>query len=447
MGLGLHGGGIASARFFASHGADVTVTDLRDEKILKPSIEALQDHPVRFVLGSHEMQDFIQADIVIKNPAVPETSAFLQAAKYIETDISIFLALIKNPVIAVTGSKGKSTTASAIHYVLQEEKEGAMLGGNITRSPLSFLDTLKEKTPVVLELSSWQLGDLRQRPVLKPKVAVITGILRDHQDKYNSMEKYIGDKKQVYRNQDKTDFTICNLDQEIGKAFAEETPGTPLFFSRSPLPAGIRGAYLSGRKGYIHTGNDDRCCEIVPEEVAVAGKHNRTNLLTAGLALHTMGIDIAAIRTRLAGFPGIEHRLEFFAQQGGVRFYNDSAATIPEAVVEALLSFEEPVHLIMGGTDKEIEFSCLTESATIPKRVYLLEGSAEKKIKAAFSAGGVVIPKTFSSLETAVRSAVAESSPGEIILLSPGCASFEMFLNEFDRGRRFKKIIQNLQEK
>ena len=218
MGLGLNGGGMPSARYLAGKGAEVTVTDLRDEKVLAPSIEELKAFPIRYVLGRHEMDDFRKADMVIKNPGVRPDSPYLMAAKRIETDISLFLAASPARLMAVTGSKGKSSTSSALHFVLKEYRENAVrggkawLGGNIALSPLSFLDELGEDDDVVLELSSWQLGDLRGRKLLKPRAAIITPIMRDHQDKYGSMEAYVNDKRLIYSDQDDADVTIAEDD-------------------------------------------------------------------------------------------------------------------------------------------------------------------------------------------------------------------------------------------
>ncbi|MDE6736274.1 MAG: UDP-N-acetylmuramoyl-L-alanine--D-glutamate ligase, partial [Treponemataceae bacterium] len=197
MGLGLNGGGEATVRFLLSHGANVTVTDMKTADALAATIASLQNDPslahehLRYVLGEHRMEDFANADCVIKNPGVKyDGNPFLAAAKAIETDISLFLHFSKAPIIAVTGSKGKSSTVSAIHYGLQKAGFTAFLGGNITVSPLTFLDQTDESTPVVLELSSWQLADLRGRKALKPKIALITKIIPDHQNFYHSMLAY-----------------------------------------------------------------------------------------------------------------------------------------------------------------------------------------------------------------------------------------------------------------
>jgi len=232
MGLGLNGGGFASAEFFASRGADVTVTDLRNREILKATIDKLSGYNIRYVLEKHVREDFTGADIVIKNPAVPADSPWLSDAKRIETDISIFLTLSSNPVIAVTGSKGKSTTVSALYHVIKEIHPGAKLGGNITTSPLSFIDSLEadKRSPVVLELSSWQLADLAGKNVLKPAVSVITNILPDHLNRYRGMEEYAADKKLIYHDQDKKDYTLCFYDDEWGKSLQRKLLQKRSFF-------------------------------------------------------------------------------------------------------------------------------------------------------------------------------------------------------------------------
>ncbi|MFQ3621808.1 MAG: Mur ligase family protein, partial [Spirochaetales bacterium] len=203
MGLGLNGGGVEAARFFARNGARVTVTDLRSEETLQPSLQALASFPIRYVLGKHNPEDFSEADLVVKNPAVPPNSPFLKLAKKVETDISLFLTYFTGPIFGVTGTKGKSTVSSALHAGLRKVFPASRLGGNITVSPLQFLEELTHDTPVVLELSSWQLGDLPDPSKLKPKIAIITNLFPDHQDRYPDMESYARDKAILFRNQTK----------------------------------------------------------------------------------------------------------------------------------------------------------------------------------------------------------------------------------------------------
>jgi len=460
MGLGLHGGGLEAARYLAKAGAEVTVTDLRDEKILAPSIAKLEGLPLRYVLGRHEMDDFSSADMVVKNPAVKPDSPFLAVARRIETDLSIFLEACPARISAVTGSKGKSGTSSAIHWALKRAGRRAFLGGNITVSPLVFLEALLPGDEVVLELSSWQLGDLKGRlradgsPLLKPRVAVITAIMSDHQDRYGSMEAYVADKRLIYAGQDEADATIVENDA-WGRSFAEETRGRVLYYSASPLPPDLEGGWLEpvgpagfmaspcrGMAFFANTPSPTPIpVELVPARVLTPGAHQKKNLLAAALALSELGLDPESVRAGLESYPGIEHRLEFFHEAEGVRYYNDSAATIPEAAAAALDAFETPPILVTGGTDKSLDFSPLALAAKRAKTIILLAGTGSAKLAVLLEKAGVDYQGPFDKLEAAVSAAVAATHPGDIVVLSPGCTSFGMFLNEFDRGTKWKKAI------
>jgi UDP-N-acetylmuramoylalanine--D-glutamate ligase len=441
MGLGLNGGGLATAKFFASRGATVTVTDMKDEKALGPSIAALEGLPIRYVLGRHEMTDFSGADLVIKNPAVRLDSPYLKAAKRIETDISTFLRFSPGPLVAVTGSKGKSTTASAAAHVLAANGK-AFLGGNITVSPLSFIDEVREDTPVVLELSSWQLGDLKGRGLLKPRVAILTRIVPDHQDRYGSMEAYVSDKRLIYADQDKSSFTVCDHDDAYGLSFGAETPGTVRWYADSLAP-GLPGAFYRDQVG-IYRDESGHAEEILPEKLRVPGPHARRNLLAAGLAARLMGVPSGTIARALENFPGVEHRLEVFLEKDGIRFCNDSAATVPQAVEAALFAFERPPILITGGTDKNLDFAPIQSAYRRAKTVVLLAGTGTEKIRPLLDAQGVSYEGPFDDLENAVQKAIARAAPGDTVLLSPGCTSFGMFKNEFDRGRKFKECVARI---
>ena len=470
MGLGLHGGGVESARYLAGKGAEVTVTDLRDEKVLAPSIEKLNAFQIRYVLGRHEMEDFLNADMVIMNPGVKPDSPYIKAARRIETDISLFLAANKCEVLAVTGSKGKSTTSSALHYALNEclaagqnrKQPGkkVWLGGNITISPLSFLDELDEKDTVVLELSSWQLGILGTRDLLKPRAAIITTIMRDHLDRYGTMENYVNDKRLIYRNQDEQDVTVAK-DDDWGMSFHRESRGRPLVFSDSPLNEGLNGGWIADPKGpglarlWEIPGAGSACpgnkafgsiVEVVPNKPFVPGYHQKKNLLSAALALLDLGIDAELIRDSLGRFPGIEHRLEFFHESAGIRFYNDTAATIPEAAAAAINAFDNPSNIVLvcGGTDKDLQFKPLVEAAANVKAIVLLAGTGTEKLTPLLDSAGLKYSGPFNSMEPAINVALNSAAPGDTVILSPGCSSFGLFLNEFDRGRQWKEGVRRL---
>lgn len=446
MGLGLNGGGLASARFFAERGAEVTVTDMKDAAVLADSIAALAAYDIRYVLGRHDAADFGSADIVVKNPAVRLDSPYLKAARRIETDMSVFLRFCPAPVIAVTGSKGKSTTASAIAHALNASGMAAFLGGNITLSPLGFLDKITPRDRVVLELSSWQLGDLRGMGLLKPSVAVLTRIVPDHLDRYGSMEAYVADKRLIYADQDGGDWTVCEADQAYGRSFAAETAGRVLGYGDTAAPLGPNrpGAFLaadgSGRAILPGLGET----ELFPAKLLVPGAHNRRNLLAAGLAAWAAGADPALLPAALASFPGVEHRLEVFLERDGVRWCNDSAATVPEAVAAALDAFDCPIVLLTGGTDKNLDFRPVRSSYRKARHIVLLAGTGTEKLRALLDEDGIAYCGPYAAFADALAKAESLAQAGSVVLLSPGCTSFGMFKNEFDRGLTFKAAVRAL---
>jgi UDP-N-acetylmuramoylalanine--D-glutamate ligase len=464
MGLGLNGGGAASARYLAERGADVTVTDLRDENALAPSLEKLRDiKNIRFILGGHRIEDFEKADAVVKNPGARPDSPYLRKARCILTDISLFLDFLKEKtpsarLIAVTGSKGKSTTASAIHWVLKKArsagllKGAAYLGGNIAVSPLEFADKIAPEDDIVLELSSWQLGDLalvgEKGKKIKPRAAVITAILPDHLDRYGTMDAYVADKRAIYRGQDERDLTVAS-DDEWGRSFLSETKARKLIYAEKPLPYGVAGGWTAGfdAPAFARLTPDADAVEIVPENLLVPGFHQKKNLLAAGLVLLDLGLSAPFIAQNLGNFAGVEHRLEFFFEKNGVRFYNDTAATIPEAAVAAVDAFrgKSPVILVTGGTDKNLDFAPLCSAASRAKAVLLLAGTGSDKLKILFDRAGISAP-IFDNLDEAALKSFEIAESGDVVILSPGCASFGMFQNEFDRGCKWKEAVQRLSD-
>jgi UDP-N-acetylmuramoylalanine--D-glutamate ligase len=329
------------------------------------------------------------------------------------------------------------------------------LGGNITLSPLTFLDQVKTEDTVVLELSSWQLGDLRgrrleKRALLKPRVAVITPILPDHLDRYGTMEAYVADKRVLYQGQDRADATVSANDP-WGLSFARETSGRSLLYSDPPLPPDLPGGWIvkdgeaGGKTGpAVVRQGDGKLVEVVGSIPRLAGYHQKKNLLAAALALLDLGYPAQELKRALDEFPGIEHRLEFFHERGGVRFYNDTAATIPEAAAAAIDSFDRPPILVTGGTDKALDFGPLVSAAPRAKTIILLEGTGSAKLAPLLDQRGLRYEGPFNNLDTAVLAALRSASAGDSVVLSPGCASFGMFLNEFDRGKKWKEAVLRL---
>ena len=451
MGLGLHGGGLAAARFLIRHGARVTVTDLRDETVLAPSLEQLGG-PVRLVLGRHEERDFTAADLVIKNPGVPAGSRFLNAAREaatpVENDISLFRRLHSGtPVLAVTGSKGKSTTAAALHHVLRRWHPDACLGGNITVSPLVFADRLAAGTPVVLELSSWQLGDLPDPALLRARVALLTNILPDHQDRYASMRAYAADKLRIFAGQRGTDRAVFG---PRTWRWVERPPTARVWHVadgslRDAAPPGHAGAELDGGVLRLRDPDLGEVGALVLPAALLPGRHNLLNLAAAALgAAALVGVrELPAAVAALAGFGGLEHRLERVAEWRGILIVNDSAATMPHATAAALAACPAPVTLIAGGNDKQLEFAALRPHLARVAHAVLLAGTATGKLAAALAAGGVAIQGPFGDLREAVRAALA-AADGGTLLFSPGATSFGMFAHEFQRGAAFKQAVREL---
>ena len=480
MGLGLNGGGEACVRFFLQHGAYVTVTDMKTSEQLKPTIDRLNNDAnldtsrLTYVLGEHRIEDFENADCVIKNPGVKiEGNKYLSASKNIESDISIFLHFTKAPVIAVTGSKGKSSTVSAIHYGLNKAGYRAFLGGNITVSPLTFLDQTSEETPVVLELSSWQLADLRGRGALKPHISIITKIVPDHQNWYGNMKDYVADKQLIYKDQTKGEYTIVDYDGDEpgtgpeqggtwGDLFAKETKGTVLRYSRTK-PENLDKFYgvwqeksSDGKtKGMVFLPGMDTPEQIMGE-LSVPGEHMKINVLNAALVLFLMQVESDKIVSIMQTWPGIDHRLQFFHTYKGNKFYNDSCATVPEAASAASQSFGKPVIFATGGTDKGLSFDPLIKTLTskgddgtiLPKEIFLLSGTGTDKVLPDLDKAAVHYNGPFNSLNemlVAIKKYIDTCNlTDQIVVFSPGATSFGMFTNEFDRGNKFMNGVKEL---
>jgi UDP-N-acetylmuramoylalanine--D-glutamate ligase len=296
----------------------------------------------------------------------------------------------------------------------------------------------------VLELSSWQLGDLKGKGILAPSVSAFTVILPDHLDKYTGMAEYVADKKVMFEAQGPDGKAVFNYDDPWQREFPHETRARSFHYSSKALPPGLPGAWLEGSEGKAKTTLGHGPSKTILSSARIPGDHNRMNLLCAGLALALFGVKAEVVRKALAEFPGVEHRLELFLQWRGIRFYNDSAATIPHATVRALKTVEQPVVLIAGGTDKNIDFSPLAEVARVPHAVVLLDGTATPKIRSVLEAQGAACEGPFGDLREAVEAAVSRANEEGCILFSPGCASFGMFVNEFDRGRKFKETAAGL---
>jgi UDP-N-acetylmuramoylalanine--D-glutamate ligase len=461
MGLGKFGGGAATARWFARWGASVTVTDLRSRRELAPSIRALGPaaRKMKFVLGKHRADDFKHNDLIAVNPAVPRESPYLAAArkagKRIVNDARIFFDTVPNPIAAVTGTRGKTTTTNWIAHFLKANHRGVAPAGNTPEMPLlSLTEKLKNGTvPAAVELSSWQLelaGEARRAP----DVAVITNLYPDHLNRHHRMQDYAHAKANIFARQRTYQALILNAGDAWTPFFLKMKPRAHIFFfSLKSLGKKCNGIFLQGGKIRFRDGKWEKAvlsAAATRKFSSSRGAHNLQNLLAAMLATHLMGVPWNAITKRIATLPQIPLREEIIAERKGLTVVNDSAATSPDGTVAALERFKDrnPI-LIAGGTDKNLEFGAwagAVKRRVKPDRLFLLAGSATKKMVRALrrasyfrSSRTRVYPQLFETLHAivkAVKQKVSADAPS-VVLFSPGAASFEKFQNEFDRGRKF----------
>lgn len=460
MGLGVHGGGLGVARFLAERGADVTVTDLRSPDALRSSLDALAGLPIRYVLGEHREEDFRTADLVVRNPAVPASSRFLQIAREagaaIEMEMTLFFRLCPGPILGVTGTKGKTTTTTLLGAMLREQRPDTVVAGNLRVSALEQLPRIAPDTPVVLELSSFVLEGLGEAG-LSPPYACITNLSADHLDRYGSMEAYAEAKEQIVRHQRPGDVVVLNADDPLLRAMGARAPGRVVWFGADRGPDAIQRVPVVtyGPSGIVWREGGAATVICAREDIRLPGEHNLANVAAAAAAARAFGVDDEAIRRAVRGFGGVEHRLELVRELDGVRYINDTAATAPEAAIAALHSFDAPVVLIAGGADKNLPFEGLARAILArAKAVVLLQGTATPKLVAALEAARESAPRSdvrardvagpYDDFAQAIRAAQALAEPGDVVLLSPGCASFGMFRNEFHRGEEFRRIVASL---
>ncbi len=457
MGLGRFGGGVGVARFLLAQGAKVVVTDLGTEDDLADSVAAV-GAGATFRLGGHQDSDFTDTDLVVVNPAVKPGDQFLDLARRsgvpVTTEINLFFERCPARVIGVTGSVGKTTTASMIGRALAADgSRPVWVGGNIGGSLLADIDRMTGGDLVVLELSSAQLYRLAPTG-LAPNVSVVTNLSPNHIDWHGSMESYAAAKKHILANRSPNAVAVLNYDDPVVRGWANDATRT-LFFSTGEQPPGFARAKPGSavatpggvfvRQGMIVASFDGGETEVLDIRAMKApGAHNVANAAAAVAACLAVGADLRKAGAALAGFEGAEHRLEFVRDVGGVRFFNDSKATTPESTAAALRAFREPVVLILGGRDKGADYGVLA-GAVGGCRAAVLMGEMAVRLSGilADSAPGLATTRA-STMERAVRSAAALARPGDIVLLSPACTSYDMFRNFEERGRAFKDAASAL---
>jgi UDP-N-acetylmuramoylalanine--D-glutamate ligase len=451
MGLGLHGGGVGTVKFLSSLGARVVVTDMKSEKELAKSLAELVDlENVVFVLGKHRPEDFLETEMVIKNPAVSWDNQYVKLALEknipVEMDSSLFFHLCKNKIIGVTGTKGKTTTASLISAILETAEKEVVKVGVSQVSVLDKLRNLKTDALVVFELSSWRLSALG-RAKISPWISVITNFYPDHLNYYGSMEKYIADKENIFLFQNKADFCVINIDNALVEKSRGKIPSQIVEFSQTEIFS-PNGAFVRGDKFFLKKeGREEAVLDF--SEVSLRGEHNRANILAAITVSGLMNIKREDIRKGIMDFPGIPHRLELVGKFSGVAYYNDSAATTPESAISGIQSFPETLVLICGGANKNLDVSGLVEeiarNKNIKSMVFLAGESTERIVEELQKRTGKERTDftVVNSMAEAVGFAKEVARDGDVVLLSPGAASFGIFKNEFDRGDQFRELVKS----
>jgi len=444
LGLGLFGGGVGVARFLARSGARVLVTDAKPERELREAVEELRGLPVEFRLGGHDERDFREADLVVVNPAVPWTHPLLPLARALETEMNLFFKLCRaGTVVGITGSNGKTTTTTLVGEILRRGLRKVWVGGNIGVSLLDSVERIGPEDLVVLELSSFQLealGALRR----SPNVGVALNLSPNHLDRHGTMEAYGEAKRQVVAHQKEGDFKVLNLDDPVVRAWKTAAPSRTYGFSLKERPA--RGALVQGGTIEFHTTGARFVIDVSRRKVP--GLFNLQNMAAAATAAFVAAGGRwedwrEACEEVFNAFPGVEHRLEFVAEKRGVKYVNDSKATDAEATIAAIRTLPGPFVLILGGFDKKTPQEALGRAVSEgPVRACILLGQTADAIEAALRAQPRV-PELVraASIEEAAR---VPARPGETVLLSPACASWDMFRNYVERGRRFKEAVAAL---
>ena len=437
--VGLGKSGVASALFMKAHGARVTVSDTKSGDELRNEIPVLLDHGITVETGGHGDRTFRGQDLIVVSPGVPvDAPPLVQARSLGETvigEIELAAQFLPGPVVAITGSNGKTTTTTLTGEIIAASGFPVLVGGNIGTPAISLAERAKPETVIVLEVSSFQLETIQ---TFRPKVAVVLNITPDHLDRHRTFEIYTDAKARIFENQQPSDFAILNADDPTCVAMNKRTRAQVFWFSRQKEVE--QGAWV--RDGNIIFRDSKGQREILQvSEISLKGAHNLENVLAAVCAGVLMGCAPEKIRKAVRDFKAVEHRLEFVATVDGVDYYNDSKATNVDATIKALESFPANIHLILGGKDKGSDYTVLNDLIRQRvKRVYTI-GAAAAKIESQVKGAEIIHAET---LENAVRKARATAQPGDVVLLAPACASFDQFKSYEHRGRLFKEIVSSL---
>ena len=443
--VGMARSGIAAAQLLCREGAVVTVNDMKPREAFGDKLDSLNDLPVEFRLGEDGIDALNGKDILVISPGVPIDAPVVKAAKEknipVTGEMEMASTLLRGSLVAVTGTNGKTTTVSLLGAIFEAAGKVAHVCGNIGYPISAAALESKYDHVVVAEVSSFQLETTK---TFHPLSAAVLNVTEDHLNRHGTMDVYIGLKRHIFDAQDETNFAVLNYDDAVCRNMAEGLKSRVLFFSR--LQEVEQGAFVRGGKIMVRLGAEERTvCDT--EELRIPGPHNLENALAAAAIAFSRGVPAPVIRQALRTFPGVEHRIEFTRELDGVRYINDSKGTNVDSTIKAVQSMKAPTAIILGGYDKHVSFDPLAEEIMKTPLIEncVLIGVTAPQIEAALKKAGYAAIHHADSMQDAVEKCRALSRPGGNVLLSPACASFDMFEDYEQRGRIFKEIVRALQ--
>ncbi len=438
--VGLARTGVVASLFSAGYGAIVTATDEKSEAELGEAAARLRAANVKLTLDGHAGANFLDQDLIVLSPGVPAKLPALDAARArgipVWSEIELAFRFLRGKLVAITGSNGKTTTTSLVAHILKMANIHTLVGGNIGTPLLALVESSLDTTVTVAEISSFQLETIE---AFRPDIGVLLNLTPDHLDRHGSFDEYAKAKLRMFENQIERDAAILNADDP---EVTRRMPAKPHVFWFSRQKRVAEGAFLRDNQIiFRHDGSEVPIAQC--DQISLRGAHNVENALAACAAAYLAGADPAAIASGVKTFKGVEHRLEFVAEIGGVQFYNDSKATNVDATRKALESFPGPLLVILGGKDKGSDYAGLRDLLQERAREVILIGAAAEKI--AGQLAGAARIESAGTMERAVELARERAQPGDVVLLAPACASFDQFENYEHRGRVFKELVAKLE--
>lgn len=440
-GLGISG--IAAIKALDILGADIAVTDMKKEEELGEALKEIENIEVEKILGSNDV-DLDSIDMILKSPGMPPNLNIFKEAREkgieILTDIELAYRISDARFVCITGTNGKTTSTMLTGEVFSRAYEKVYVTGNVGVGILSKAkELLDDESIFIIEASSFQLEDTKE---FSPAVSLITNITPDHLDWHGSYENYIAAKAKIFRNQTENEFTVFNHEDKVLRELSSEVKSELLYFSDTEK---VKGVYVSDGKIIWNTGDSEETV-MKTEEINIPGRHNLQNIIGVIAVSKAFGIDSETIREAVMNFSGVEHRLEFVEEIDGVKYYNDSKGTNVDSTIKAIEGLEKPINLIAGGKDKGGEFDELIEAFDGKIEEMILLGETAQKIEDTARKHGFTNIVRVKDMKEAVKEASEKAKPGYTVLLSPACASWDMYKSYEVRGEDFKNNVKSLKE-